>query len=350
MPDGLDVAAVYLASFAARTDAYSVPMSDAKGWHVSENADGARLELTPEVIRDGLTRKGPSVSSYLPRPDNLSHVFAIDFDTETGAAQANRLGDAMAKAGVPAYVEGSRRGAHLWAVCLDPIPARVIRRAIRTWLQDAGFGGCPGAGMAPAPHPRTGNPACPACGAGTEKPRVPLHPDPKIELRPTSDEIYPDEQGRPGLGTCLRMPMMPHPKTGKRYVLAGVGGEKLGDSVGEILLALELADPKLVEDAAARWVPPKIGKDDVPRRYTTKREPLPDNDSASDILRDLWGAQNARPGKAIKCPAHDDREPSLSILRDDQRAICRGGGCILNNNGRGRGTMELRKLAPRQPS
>ena len=64
------------------------------------------------------------------------------------------------------------------------------------------------------------------------------------------------------------------------------------------------------------------------------------------MLRDLWGVENARPGKAVRCPAHDDRNPSLSILRDDKRVICKTPGCILNNDDHGRGTYELTRLAP----
>jgi hypothetical protein len=38
--------------------------------------------------------------------------------------------------------------------------------------------------------------------------------------------------------------------------------------------------------------------------------------------------------------------PSLSILKDDQRVICFSPSCVLNNNGHGRGTYELTKMAP----
>lgn len=304
--DGLSVATTYLAYFAARTDAYSIPMS-VGGW------EAKREELTPEIALAGLTRKGPAISGYMLAPDNATHVFAVDFDTPEGAVQASRLADAMANDGVPAYLEGSRRGAHLWCVCLDRIPGNVIRRALRSWLKDAG---------------------------------LPTD-EPKIELRPAQDEIYPDDQGRPGLGTCLRLPMMPHPTTGRTYPLAGSGGEKLGESISQILLEIEYAPKERVIDASTRWVP-VIKPGDIPRSRQVRRPHRDEDDeeSASELLRSLYGIHNAAPGKAVKCSMHDDRVASLSILRDDRRVICRGGGCILNNDGHGRGTAELRKLAP----
>ncbi len=36
------------------------------------------------------------------------------------------------------------------------------------------------------------------------------------------------------------------------------------------------------------------------------------------------GVRNAKPGRTVRCPRHDDRAASLSILADDRRAICKG--------------------------
>lgn len=305
-----DVGDVYLAYFAARDDAYAIPIPGNKGWQ-NVKVDGNRQPLTADIVLAGLTRQGPPVSGYMLRPDNTTHVFAIDFDTADGLDQAMKMIATMADDGVPAYVEGSRRGGHLWCVGLDRMPGKVIRRAIRYWLAKSG---------------------------------LPTD-EPKIELRPATDEIYPDDEGRPGLGTCLRLPMMPHPATGKRYPLVGVGGEKLGDSISEILLSIEWAEADKVQLASSKWVQ-KRKPGDVPRLYSRRRQrELPDDLSASAILAEHYGILNARPGKAVRCSQHDDRVASLSILRDDQRVICRGGGCPLNNDGHGRGTVELLQLA-----
>ena len=306
--DGLSIAAVYLAYFGARTDAYSIPIAGAKGW------EAKREELTPEIILAGLTRKGPPVSGYMLRPDNTTHVFAIDFDTPDGLKQAMRMIDAMANDKVPAYVETSRRGAHLWCVGLDPLPGKVIRRAMRSWLKDAG---------------------------------LPTD-EPKIELRPAQDEIYPDNEGRAGLGTCLRLPMMPHPTTGKQGKMVGVGGEKLGDRIRDVLLEIEYARMDPIIEASTRWVQ-KVKPGDIPDQYRQRKRYADDDPvGVAEVLRSKYGILNAAPGKAVRCKMHDDRVASLSILRDDKRVICRGGGCPLNNDGHGRGKAELLKLAPIQ--
>jgi hypothetical protein len=147
------------------------------------------------------------------------------------------------------------------------------------------------------------------------------------------------------------MPTMPHPKTGKRYSLVYPWGPSPleGTSLGENLLHLLTTPRAKIVEIATDYVP-LVDPRHLPRDMDRPKPPRgPDefeNASASEILRDLWGVQNARPGIAVKCPAHDDQHPSLSITRDDRRAICHGPGCILNNDGRGRGTFELTKYAP----
>ena len=69
-----------------------------------------------------------------------------------------------------------------------------------------------------------------------------------------------------------------------------------------------------------------------------------DEVTVSAVLRRDYGVE-ARPGRAVRCPRHDDRSPSLSILPDDRRAYCHSPGCELNNNGRGRDAWDLAQLA-----
>jgi len=60
----------------------------------------------------------------------------------------------------------------------------------------------------------------------------------------------------------------------------------------------------------------------------------------SEVLRRDYRLE-ARPGRALRCPFHDDRHPSLSLLRDDRRAFCHVANCWANNNGRGRDAWDL---------
>lgn len=310
MYDPLQVAAVYLATFAPRTDVYS-HWTDG-GWRP------VRSPLTPEIVIAGLTGKGTAVSAYMIAPGSVSHVLALDFDTDNGLEQAMLLGRTMWAQDLPAYVETSRRGAHLWCIISATLPAAIVRKAARALL---------GAALLPTN-------------------------DPHIEIRPGSDHVEAEEHphvsgalvGR-GLGHALRMPMMPHPKTGVRGVMFNAQSHRMGPNLAQIMLDIEHAPSTEILKWADRWnpaitvIPPTWGK---PKPH---RED--DDASACELLRTLWGVADPLPGRNSHCPVHGrDRNPSLTVMKDDKRAICRVPGCVLNNSGKGRGTWELRTMAP----
>jgi hypothetical protein len=66
-------------------------------------------------------------------------------------------------------------------------------------------------------------------------------------------------------------------------------------------------------------------------RPAPQRE-MGDTGSVSDALI-ARGVLNARPGRTVRCPAHEDRRASLSILRDDRRAICKAASCPWSGRG-----------------
>jgi hypothetical protein len=297
----IQVATMYVATFAPRTTAYS--RWTPKGWRP------VRESLTPEVALAGLTKKGPAISAFMINEDDESHVLAYDFDTDNGMDQAYVLASVIWDLGGAAWVESSRRGAHVWCPLQRPMPAKMIRRAARSFLESA------------LPEDAS---------------------DPHIEIRPGSDTL-----AEGGLGHPLRLPCMPHPKTGQRGIMYTAARARLGPSLAAVLLEMTDTIPAdLIEKRAGMWSPKMKG---LPKTYRNTYQPSDDpyeDASASDILMRLWDVHNARPGKAVRCPAHDDRNPSLSILPDDKRAICKTPGCILNNDDHGRGTYELTTLAP----
>ena len=294
----LDVATVYIAYFAPRSDVYQHWVADL-GWRP------VREPLTPEIVIAGLTKQGPSIGSYMIAPDNTSHVLALDFDTDNGLEQAFALARTMTLSGLPAYVEPSRRGGHLWAVLDQSIPAVAARFAIHALLAEAG---------------------------------LPTD-DPKIELRPGSDTI---SEG--GLGHALRLPYMPHPVSGFRGKLLASDGKPLGATLAEAVLAIDTGSRDTALAWSERWKPPCSR---IPPDLKHPHQPYPeDTSTASEVLRQFWGVENAVAGRTVKCPSHGDSVPSLTISRDDQRAWCHSPSCVLSNNDRGRGTYELRTLAP----
>jgi hypothetical protein len=307
--DPLHVASYYPSMFAARQDVYAAWTSE--GWRP------VREPLTGEVVLAGLAGKGPSISGYMIAPGSVSHVLAIDFDTDAGLDQAKVLASFMTGQRLPAYVETSRRGGHLWCVLDDILPAVLIRSSAKALLQAAGL----------------------------------PDEDPHIEIRPGSDRVDAEWHQHvsgavvgTGLGHALRLPTMPHPKTGKRGQIMHPNGTTVGRSMAQIILDWDIAPASRLAPWAERWRRPPVTH--IPAEYRVSTDYPEETSTASEILRDLWGVANAAPGRSVRCPAHEDKMPSLSILRDDRRAICKAGHCILNNDGHGRGTYELRKLAP----
>lgn len=292
------IADVYAATFAARTDAYA---SFIGGTWIC-----IKEPLTAAVI-EAAWQGGPSVSGYTINPDNRTHVGCIDFDSDDGVVLAQQVRGAMADKGVIGHVETSREGrAHLWVLLDRETPARTVRRALMAFL-----GGC---GLSWAPD------------------------NPKIELRPAQDEIKPD-----GYGSPIRMPTMPNHKTGKRYPMLGPDDKPLSPRIDEMILAMDFS-PAWVIAAMADTIRPTLK--DCSRGDRKQYTGPAVEGSASDILRRLWGVENARPNHTVKCPSHSDKVPSLSILADDQRVCCKAPSCDLYNDGRGRGTYELTTMAP----
>jgi hypothetical protein len=68
--------------------------------------------------------------------------------------------------------------------------------------------------------------------------------------------------------------------------------------------------------------------------------------TVSEVLHRALGLV-VSPGTSVRCPFHDDRHASLSVLRDDERAICHAPACELHVNGVGMGSIELGRFLER---
>jgi len=296
-----DVSEVLAATFAGRRDAYN-------RWTGSQYV-AVREALTAEVVVDAIRERRP-VGGYFLAPGDESHVLALDFDCSDGWQLARRVGTTMWGDGLPAYAERSRDGrAHLWAVAQWPLPAVVLRHALHAILAGAGIVQAEG-----------------------------------IELRPGSDRLH----GAESLGHALRLPTMPHPRTGERHPLCDPRtGEPLGASLSAMMMCIEHVPAARLTAAAGRYRPP------APQHRPERRSAPGDGPIArfnaetgvSAVLARSWGVERASPGRTVRCPCHDDRNASLSIARDDTRAWCHSPGCELYADGRGRDAWDLATLA-----
>lgn len=345
----LQAAELYAATFAGQREAYSY--WNGENWQTAydwNNGAVAQRPLTAEVVLEAF-RTGVPISGYVLGPDNYTHVVCLDIDRADGQTLGLLVARYVRDLGGEGYIERSSRGAHVWMILSERRPAIVVRRAMTALVKESlrEHRICPGTGKTAAPHPKTQRPVCPACRGSQRGGTVEPHRDPRIEFRPASDRLPQADDGNPKLGHCIRLPTMPHHKTGKRYPLINFSeGDQLSGKLDEMMLDVGVCDVSIFDDLAERAPLPKLGYAPKDLRYPHGEPPV--NENASDILRELWGVVNAQPGRAVRCPAHEDKRPSLSIARDDQRAWCHSPTCDLNNDGHGRGTRELRAMAPVQ--
>jgi hypothetical protein len=289
-----DIHAVYLALFTPRVDDHATYRD---GWHRAR---------APLPVADLVAREPRSL--YFLDDEGTGHVAAHDCDGSEGVANGVRLARELWAAGIPAYVELSRSGAHVWVSNDELLPARVLRWGLQAVRQRAG-----------------------------------LADDKSVELRPSTDMAGT-------LGGCLRAPMTRSPKTGESAPLVDPRTmEPLHDKIAGMLLRFEQADADRWRELAATYQPPVL---DMPtgRARSAGHDLIAEFNAkvtVTQVLEREYGVIGARPGRAIRCisPGHDDRHPSMSILPDDRRVFCHWPGCELHNGGRGRDAFDLWKLA-----
>ena len=294
-----DVGEVYRAAWCPRTDAYADWSVQGEHWYA------IREELTVARILDALRRVRPPVSAYMDDREGNTHVLAVDFDREDGWDLGLRLARVIAADGGYPYVERSRRGCHLWATS-EILPGETVRRALRYWL-----------GRVDREAAR----------------------DPTVEVMPMAVQRGPET-----VGHSLRLPLMPHQRTGERHPLCDPDGRPVGGTLGETMMAVLDTPGAVVRAAAEKGPPPRLGAPGPGLSYPLG---VPDREqvSACELLASVWGIPNPRPGHAVRCPQHDDRNPSLSIARDDQRVFCKSPECEWYGEGRGIGSIQMLREA-----
>ena len=302
-PDTYSTLDMYLGHFAAQHESY-----------VRDSRLTIHEPLTPDVAYAALRSGAFSVSGYLARwipadPGGayericMTHVGAIDFDTDDGFEQAKALRLYLGSDhDVGSLLVASRRGAHLWVTGLvqgGMVPATLMRQALVGALHATGL------------------------------------TDDHVEVFPKSSDT------NAGVG-ALRMPLMSHPKTGVRYPAYDPFDDqpvtRVADLIaimGDITTSYEALQGLAALAPADRPFPP------VPGLYRPPSGVRGDVPLVSEVLGRM--GVPVKPGRSIKCPFHDDRHASLNVAADDQRAWCKAPTCDLYNGGYGLGSIDLAK-------
>lgn len=255
--------------------------------------------------------EGHSVSGYMAVVTDervTTTVGAIDLD-EGSMKDGKDIRDVLWTQGIPSLLVESRRGCHLWTLHHGdgthgsekymPVSASVVRACLHNAAALAG------------------------------------HTGPKVEVFPKAS------QSKWGVG-ALRMPLMPHPKTGERYPAYDMDGTKVTKVIDLINVVADMTAPYGKVHVLS-------GVDTAPVPYPTNlggyRRAPQDLGEHPDVIELLAQVGVLADGKrAVRCPWHEDSHASLSIAPDKERVWCKAPGCPVYNGGRGMGSLALRAM------
>ena len=273
-----------------------------------------RNEPITEHLLEWAFTQGHSISGYtaLCTPEGVvTTVGALDLDEGT-LDDGRAIRALLASHHIPSLLVESRRGCHLWTFHhgdgthgserYQPVPAGVVNKAMESAAKLAGYEG------------------------------------PKVE-------VFPRRSDSPwGVG-ALRMPLMPHPKTGEKYPAYTMEDEPITRVVDLINAIADMTAPYARVYALS-------GVEEAPVAYPSSlgvyARPRADADGLGVTAQLATLGVQAQPGRAANCPWHDDRHKSLSVAKDDERVFCKSPSCPAYNGGRGIGSLALKAMLEKE--
>lgn len=232
-----------------------------------------------------------TLGTYVLGEDNKARFAVIDADDDLQLARLANISMSLEKAGIPSYLETSRRGGHLWIFFHQAIPGQVARAFGKQILASNGLG--------------------------------------KIELFPKQEKLGE------GPGSLIRLPFGIHRKDGQRYGFVTPQGVPLAKTFAEQIQIL--ANPRTVEKTALDEFISQY-KGIVPKPVLVKSEAVGEALSLqikrSVTVLDFVGqyVELSPAGRGL-CPFHDDHHFSFSVNAEKNYWHCFagcGGGSIID--------------------
>jgi hypothetical protein len=234
-----------------------------------------------------------TLGAYLLDQENQARFLVLDADDAQAWERLGHLARALAEENVPAYLENSRRGGHLWLFLAQAVDGREVRAFGRGLL---------------AAH--------------------------RIE----GVELYPKQDQLDGPGSLIRMPFGVHRLTGRRYGFYTVDGSPLAPSIREQIYALKTPEtvPEAAFEAYRSFVPPQPAAvvAEPPEELTgTLSERIKASVTVLEFVSRYVDLKPTASGAVGLCPFHDDHHPSFGVNVEGNYWHCFagcGGGSVID--------------------
>lgn len=283
--------------FIQRRDLYAVQLKDGRYICVHQplKVDNLYAHLRGEI----------TLGTYLLDREGQARFVVLDSDSKDGWVDLSALAAKLAGEHVPAYVEKSRRGGHLWMFFNRPVKGVDVRRFARGILDLYHLSG--------------------------------------IEIYPKQDMV-----GK-GPGSLLRLPFGRHRLTGRRYGFYGNNGKPLAPSLSEQIYALQSSE--FVSEAslnAYMSISLSLAPETRPMRLDESTDVVSKRIKAAvTVLEFISRYVDLKPtptGTVGLCPFHDDQHPSFGVNDKENYWHCFagcGGGSVIDFWAKWREKQEL---------
>ncbi len=272
-----DLTHIYAEAFFNTREHFAEQLTD--GTYVAR-----KYPLTEATIEQHL-RGQRTIGVYALDGQNRAKWLCFDGDDEPSFQDLKTLTLSLATQGIPAYLEQSRRGGHLWLFLDSPLPGRAVRRYARHLLEENSI----------------------------------------TSIR----EIYPrQDELQTGPGSLVRLPLGIHQKDKKRYGFVTIEGTPLAASIRAqlgLFVDLERASHKHILTVVAQLpkepLPPKpkemkaLLAGDVGQVSERIKHAVSVEEFVSHFV-DLDGR-----GRGL-CPFHDDHKESFGVNRQENFWSC----------------------------
>lgn len=279
-------ALVLAQQFVQRWDLYAIQLEDGRYICVHELLNAGHLF---SHLRGELT-----LGTYLLDEESQARFIVLDADDDKGFSDLVGLARSLTSEDVPAYLETSRRGGHLWLFFDRSVPGKQAR----------------------------------AFGQGL----LTAHDIGDVELFPKQDRL------KEGPGSLIRMPFGVHQLAQRRYGFITPDGEHLAPTIREQIYALGAHE---TVPAAAFEVYKTLAssqalealKEPLEQPKDVVSEKIKASVTVLEFVSRYVDLKPAASGALGLCPFHDDQHPSFGVNEEGNFWNCFagcGGGSVID--------------------